>query len=146
MQETEKNKNLDHYLLSLPGLSIETENNSTATVSRVAIYIENKVDYVRRVDLEGQDSNLIIIDLVGKNKIQIINLYRSFSPQHLVPQRIKFVNQQLYLGTSIWIGARDLKSITVTKITMMTWTGYWVILNSSRLWNVLHGQELLTAL
>ena len=62
-------------------------------MSRVAIYIENKVDYVRRIDLECQDSNLITIDLVGNNKTRIINLYRSFSPQHLVSQRVKFVTQ-----------------------------------------------------
>ena len=64
MQETEININLDHNLLSIPGFSNETEKNSA--VSRVAIYIENTGDYVRRVDLEGQDSNLIIIDLVGE--------------------------------------------------------------------------------
>ena len=37
MQEAEINKNLDHNLLSFPGYSIETENNSSC--SRVAIYI-----------------------------------------------------------------------------------------------------------
>ena len=64
MQETELNKKLDHNLLSFPGFSIETENNSI--ISRVAIYIENKVDYIRRRDLEGFDSNIIILDLVSQ--------------------------------------------------------------------------------
>ena len=88
MQETEINKNLDHDLLSFPGYSIETENNSTC--SRVAIYISNKAEYIRRKDLEGVDSNLIIIDLVGSVQKRIINVYRSFSPQHNITQRDKF--------------------------------------------------------
>ena len=41
MQETEINFNLDHKLLSFPGFSIETENNSQ--ISRVAFYINNRI-------------------------------------------------------------------------------------------------------
>ena len=95
MQETEINKNLDHNLLSFPGFSIETENKST--LSRVAIYIDNRVDYVRRKNLEGLDSYVMILDLVGRNKVRIISVvYRSFAPQNGVTQRDKF-NQQLQI-------------------------------------------------
>ena len=73
MQETEINKNLDHNLLSFPGFTIETENNTL--VSRVAFYISNVVEYIRRTDLEGDDSNLIIIDLMGSVRRRIINVY-----------------------------------------------------------------------
>ena len=66
MQEKEINKNLDHNLLSFPGYVIKTENNSVN--SRVALYISNKIDYIRRADLESIDSNMVVIDLVGKTK------------------------------------------------------------------------------
>ena len=94
MQETEINPNVDHNLLSLPGSSVEVETNSEN--SRAAIYVSSKVDYIRRGDLEGTDSNLIIIDLKGSMKLHLINIYRSHSPQHGVSQRNKF-NEQLSL-------------------------------------------------
>ena len=73
MQETEINKNLDYNLLSFPGFTIETENNTS--VSRVAFYISKVVEYIRRTDLEGDDSNLIIIDIMGSVRRRIINVY-----------------------------------------------------------------------
>ena len=54
LQETEINKNLNHDLLSFPGFGIETENSSN--VARVAIYINNNIQYSRRRDLEVVDS------------------------------------------------------------------------------------------
>ena len=88
MQETEINANLDHNLLSFPGYNIETENNSIN--SRTAIYISSKIYYQRRKELEGEDSNLVIIDILGDVNRRLINLYRSFSPQNNVSQRAKF--------------------------------------------------------
>ena len=57
MQETEINKNLDYNLLSFPGYSRETENSSST--SRVAIYVNKRIDYVRSRDLglEGIESS-----------------------------------------------------------------------------------------
>ena len=55
-------------ILSFPGYGIETENNSN--VARVAIYINNSIQYSRRCDLEGVDSNLMIIDLAGAINIR----------------------------------------------------------------------------
>ena len=91
MQETEIKVNLDHNLLSFPGYNIETERNSIS--SRVAMFISTEVKYIRRVDLEGDDSNLMVIDLVGDNKFKIINVYISFSPQNNIPKRTKFLYQ-----------------------------------------------------
>ena len=71
--------------------SIEVENNTSC--SRVANYISNNFEYNRRVDLEGIDSYLTILDLVGPAKTRIINIYRSFSPQNGVSQRNKFIYQ-----------------------------------------------------
>ena len=78
-------------ILSFPGYGIETENNSN--VARVAIYINNSIQYSRRCDLEGVDSNLMIIDLAGAINIRLINIYRSYSPQHGIGQREKFNDQ-----------------------------------------------------
>ena len=74
---------------------------SNSAFSRVAIYINNSIDYIRREDLEGIDSNLMIIDLAGINKIRIINVYRSFSPQHYIGQRDKFNTQLLLIKAAI---------------------------------------------
>ena len=76
MQETEINKDLDHNLLSFPGYAIETEKNNT--LSRVAVYLDNRISYIRRLDFEGINSNLLILDLVGSNPVQLINVYKSF--------------------------------------------------------------------
>ena len=73
MQETQINYNIDHSLLSFPGYIIETEKNSLT--SRSGMYINNRVMYTRRQDLEGQDSHLVIIDLVGIHACRVINLY-----------------------------------------------------------------------
>ena len=54
---------------------------------------------MRKRELEGFDSNLIIIDLLGSSKCKIINVYRKFSPQNGVSQRVKF-NLQLDLINS----------------------------------------------
>ena len=61
---------LDHNLLSFPGYAIEAENNTMN--SRVGIFISSRIDYVRKSELEGEDSNLIIVDLMGKSKCRII--------------------------------------------------------------------------
>ena len=42
----------------------------------VGFYISNKIDYRRCDNLEGIDSNLIIIDILGNSTTRIINVYR----------------------------------------------------------------------
>ena len=49
-------------------------------VARVGIYISKRLNYIRRTDLEGTNSHIVIIDLV-ESKLRVINIYRSFSPQ-----------------------------------------------------------------
>ena len=61
--------------------------------SRVAVYIKNNIKYLRRKELEGNDCNLLIIDLLGINELRVINIYRSFAPQHNISQRDKFILQ-----------------------------------------------------
>ena len=59
----------------------------------VGFYISNKIDYRRCDNLEGIDSNLIIIDILGSSTTRIINVYRSFNPQNGISQREKFKYQ-----------------------------------------------------
>ena len=105
MQETQIHYNIDHNLLSFPGYTIEKENNSST--ARTAIYISNKITYIRRGELEGQDSHLVIIDVLGAKDardsydVRIINLYRSFAPQNGVGQREKFGYQLDLLNNAI---------------------------------------------
>ena len=73
--------NIYGLIRHFPGYRIETEKNSSC--SRVSIYVSNKLDFVRRADLEGTDSNILIIDLVGTNKTRIII-------QSSITQYIKF--------------------------------------------------------
>ena len=77
-------------MLSLPDWNIEVEANSEK--ARVGIYIKTNISYKRRIDLEGTDSNIIIIDLSCSTRI--INVYRNFNPQGGVSARNKF-NYQL---------------------------------------------------
>ena len=91
MQETEVTNDINVNELSTSNYRLELENNSVK--SRVGFYITTKLNYIRRNDLEGQNSNLIIIDLVGETKLRIINLYRSFSPQDGESQQTKFKYQ-----------------------------------------------------
>lgn len=66
IQETEIDISSDVNLLKIPGFELELELNSTK--SRVAVYVNNNVKYVRKTELEGVDSHLLVIDLIGKNK------------------------------------------------------------------------------
>ena len=88
MQETEVPKDIDHNELMIPGYLMELEQNSVK--SRVGFYISKSVSYVRRFDLEGKDSNLIIIDVEGTLNTRLINVYRLFTPQNNMSQREKF--------------------------------------------------------
>ena len=91
MQETELPNGYPANLLSFPGYSIEVEINDIK--SRVAVYISDKISYKRRNDLEGTNSNIIVIDLLQENTRRLINVYRSFNPQEGVNQRTKFKYQ-----------------------------------------------------
>ena len=43
--------------------------------SRVGFYIARNVNYVRKFDLEGMDSNMIIIDIEGSLNTRLINFF-----------------------------------------------------------------------
>ena len=92
LQEVEIEHSFNKNLLDLRGFAFELENNSLK--ARVGIYVKNSIKYVRRMDLEGIDSHLVIIDISCLVKtIRIINIYRTFTPQGGVSARAKFRTQ-----------------------------------------------------
>ena len=91
MQETEIKCDYPIELLTFPGYAIEVELNEVK--SRVSFYINERVKYTRRNDLEGINSNLIIIDINGIKPVRLINIYRSFRPQENITAREKFKYQ-----------------------------------------------------
>jgi hypothetical protein len=80
LQETEHEINLDHNLLDFPGVNYESENNQIC--SRVGTYIKTSINYIRRRDLEGLNSHLVIIDIKCEKNLRVINIYRPFNPQN----------------------------------------------------------------
>ena len=94
LQETELNNQIDHNLLSFPGFVYETEKASNK--SRVGIYVNTCVKFVRRFDLEIVDCHVMILDVLTKPNLRIINLYRSFNPPDNIGAR-DFFNNQLQL-------------------------------------------------
>ena len=99
LQETELEINLNHNLMSFPGFNNESEINTSR--SRVGIYVSSKLDYVRRSDLEGIDSHLVIIDIKAKTRLRIINLYRSFNPPDNQTARSFFRKQLIVLKQAL---------------------------------------------
>ncbi len=63
LQETELNPNLNENLLTFPGYSLEVERNDFKR--RVAMYVNNRLEYRRREDLEGLNNHIVIIDILG---------------------------------------------------------------------------------
>ena len=91
MQETDIQNDYPTNILTFPGYQIEVETNDVK--GRVAIYVAEGVKYVRRQDLEGTNSNMIIMDIKLNKTLRIINMYRSFNPQNNVNPREKFIYQ-----------------------------------------------------
>ena len=78
LQETELGPNYPTNILSSSDFELEVEDNDIK--KRVGIYINSRIKYMRRLDLEERNTHLIIIDLMLESKIRIISLYRSFRP------------------------------------------------------------------
>ena len=65
VQESEIEETFDKKLLNIPGFILELENNSK--MSRVGMYVSKNLKYKRQLSLEGTDSNIVILDILGKN-------------------------------------------------------------------------------
>ena len=76
MQETEIEKDFNVDLLNITGYKCECENNLGKR--RVGFYLKNSIKYERKIDLEGVNFHLKIIDIDIRNgnKIRIFNIYK----------------------------------------------------------------------
>ena len=72
MQEVDIKPTLNTDTLSIRDFKLEIENNSVKR--RVVIYVKNSIQTVRRSDLEGVDSNLIVLDVRGEQNFCLINV------------------------------------------------------------------------
>ena len=92
LPEVEVESGFDHSTLNIKGYDLEIETNSVK--SRTGIYISKDINYSRKIDLEGVNSHIIVIDIEGRSEIRrIINVYRCFNPQEGISAREKFKNQ-----------------------------------------------------
>lgn len=84
LQEADIDKEYPNEILSIKDYSLDVDKNDVK--ARVAIYTKNTIPKKRRTDLEGSNSNIIVIDLDLKFKYRIINLYRTFNPPNNLNQ------------------------------------------------------------
>ena len=82
LQETEIPMNFPENILNSGGFTIELESNNEK--KRAGFYIRNNLSYIRRFDLERENTHLLIIDVKLDVTVRIINVYRSFRPQGLM--------------------------------------------------------------
>ena len=91
LQEVELEKDYPNEILSFRDYSIEVEKNNYK--ARVAIYVKKCITSHRRCDLEGKNSNLVVLDLDLNSKFRLINVYRLFNPPENRTQRDHFSYQ-----------------------------------------------------
>ena len=70
--------NFFESLLSIKNYRLEVETNSVK--KRVGVYVMNGIEAIMRNDLEGVDSNLLILDIRGEQNFRLINVFRCFNP------------------------------------------------------------------
>jgi exonuclease III len=95
LQETKLDANLDHKLLSFPVFSYDAENCTIK--SRIGIFINTYIKYVRRNDLEANDSHSIVVVVPSTPNLRIINIYRTHNPPDN-QRRGEFFHNQLIMA------------------------------------------------
>ena len=91
IQECELEKDYPDNYLTFKNYKLETE--TCVQKRRCCIYINNKIDYQRRQDLEDENNHLVILDINLKKKYRLINIYRTFAPQDNTSPSEKFAVQ-----------------------------------------------------
>ena len=61
--------------------------------ARVAIYVNNKIQYQRKEDLEGTNDSIIVIDIMQDKPTRIINIYPTFTHCGHLNQKTKCLYQ-----------------------------------------------------
>ena len=92
IQECDIPLNYPSNILSFRNYNLEIETNTIK--ARCCTFVKGGIAYIRRNDLEGEDNNLVILEVtLNSRKYLIINLYRSFSPQGGVTPDVRFTTQ-----------------------------------------------------
>ena len=94
-------------LLSFKDYQLEIDTNSEK--SRTEIYINNRIECTRRLDLEGEDSLVVFVDITGTAVLKIISTYRCFNPQNETSAREAFIYQ--YVVTSCLETQKSIKNL-----------------------------------
>ena len=97
-QEVEIHKDYPIQLLSSRNYQIEIDKHTNK--ARSAIAIKNNIQYIRRSDLEVNDTSLMIIDINLNKKFRLINVYRQFNPPHNLSQTEHFAQQLAIINNS----------------------------------------------
>ena len=59
----------------------------------MGIYVKSNIETIRRSELEGINSNLVIIDIRGEQNFRLINVYRCFNPTNGMCAKQFFIYQ-----------------------------------------------------
>ena len=108
IQECEIKPDFPSNLLTFKDYNLEVESNSIK--SRCCVYIRNMVNYKRRRDIEGEDNNIVVIEIGDAKKNFIINLYRSFCKQNNIPLLDRFTTQ-LNLIQQVYLRLKTFKKM-----------------------------------
>ena len=89
-QEVDIEASYKQNLLSCKGYTLVENNNWK---SRSGILVRNRIKFHRRIELEGANSGLVLLDLNHECQYKIINVYRVFNPPGGQTQYQYFLNQ-----------------------------------------------------
>ena len=99
LQEVDIPPDYDTNILTSKNYELLVEKN--VYKSRTAFYIRNGIKYSRRMELEGINSGMIVLDLDLQKKYRMIGIYRVFNPPGATTQRAYFSNQINLIRTAI---------------------------------------------
>jgi endonuclease/exonuclease/phosphatase family metal-dependent hydrolase len=94
VQETELDPDINPDIISSSEFVFEVEKSTVK--KRVGIFINKRLSYERRLDLEEVNRHIIIIDLNLGSKYRVISIYRSFRPSDMLSP-LEFFIQQIAL-------------------------------------------------
>ena len=99
LQEVEINNDYPINILTAKDFKIEIEKSDIK--ARVALIINNDVEYERLYEFERPDLGIITIDLNVNIKYILITVYRQFNPQNNLSQTEHFTLQLNTIKTII---------------------------------------------
>ena len=132
LQETEVTNDMQENLLNCGNYNIELEDNTVK--KRAGIYIRSDINYIRRNDLEEQDSHIVIIDVVTVIPIRIVCIYRSFRPPRVVTAHYFFKAHLDLLDLALGLRHERLVTCCYPKVVdMYRYIGLFAVLQHTHI-------------